>query len=96
MAAESILQTKILQDANSWPMGMAVKVKGDGTNGFPDLFITDARSGAFVVEVKAPGQKPKPHQVVMHARLGRCGCETFVCDSWESWMRTKEVMGLLS
>ena len=95
VAAEQILQTKILQEVNSWPDGYALKVKGDGSNGFPDVFITTTRSGPFTVEVKAPGQKPKPHQVVMHHQLERCGCRAFVCDSWQEWMRAKDAMGLL-
>lgn len=36
------------------------------------------------VELKAPGQKPDPHQEREHARLRALGCNVFVLDSIEA------------
>lgn len=95
MAQEKILQTKILNDLRGIDLGFATKIEKASDNGFPDVFGTVVVCGPFLVECKAPGKKPEPHQIVMHAKLKRCGVKTFVCDSWERWIEIKRELGLL-
>lgn len=94
MAEESNLQTKALNDVRGTDGCFATKIEKASDNGFPDVFVTTLWTGPFVVEFKSPGKDAKSHQKTMHATLQRCGCRTFVCDTWERWMEIKKEMGL--
>lgn len=60
--------------------GEVRKVRWVGRRGAPDrLVILPERS--IWVELKAPGQRPKPHQTREHERLRRMGQEVAVVDS---------------
>lgn len=58
-----------------------------GHGGAPDLFImvpgtvTKDTGYHFWVEVKAPGEKPKPHQVREHKAMEQAGCRVYVHDN---------------
>lgn len=58
-----------------------------GHVGAPDLFImvpgtvTKDAGHHFWVEVKAPGEKPKPHQEREHRTMERAGCRVHVRDN---------------
>ena len=58
-----------------------------GHVGAPDLFImvpgtvTKDAGHHFWVEVKAPGEKPKPHQVREHKAMEQAGCRVYVHDN---------------
>lgn len=58
-----------------------------GRVGAPDLFImvpgtvTKDTGYHFWVEVKAPGEKPKPHQVREHKAMEQAGCRVYVHDN---------------
>lgn len=45
-----------------------------GSRGYP---------GPFFVELKAPGEKPRPEQKREHDRMRECHCRVFVIDSIE-------------
>ena len=95
MGEERLLQTKILGDLRGMNNGWATKIEKASDNGVPDVFGTVVTCGPFLIEVKAPGKKPEPHQITIHATLRRCGCRTFSCDSWERWVEIKRELGLL-
>ena len=63
--------------------GMAVKFVSPSFSGMPDrLFLLGDGKIGFV-EVKAPGQKPRPLQLKRHAMLRRLGYQVFVLDAME-------------
>ena len=62
--------------------GQQRKVEWSGRTGAPDRLVMFPRSFAFV-ELKAPGEKPKPHQVREIELMNRCGLPTYVVDSKE-------------
>lgn len=69
-------------------LGCAVrKCQWVGHVGAPDLFImvpgtvTKDAGHHFWVEVKAPGEKPKPHQVREHKAMEQAGCRVYVHDN---------------
>lgn len=79
--------------------GEVRKVRWIGRRGAPDRLVmlptplALAKSWApstFWVELKAPGQKPKPHQLREHERMRRMGQRVEVVDSIE---RVEEVLG---
>ena len=63
--------------------GMCPKLISPGTDGMPDrmVLLPEARIG--FVEVKAPGQKPRPLQERRHAQLRDLGFMVFVLDDLE-------------
>lgn len=63
--------------------GMCPKLISPGTDGMPDrmVLLPEARIG--FVEVKAPGQKPRPLQERRHAQLRDLGFIVFVLDDPE-------------
>ena len=63
--------------------GMCPKLVSPGTDGMPDrmVLLPEARIG--FVEVKAPGQKPRPLQERRHAQLRDLGFIVFVLDDPE-------------
>jgi len=56
--------------------------------GFPDLvlFVPRGRFSGLAIEFKKPGEKPKPHQVAIHARLTAQGYAVAVVDSKSQFM----------
>jgi len=61
--------------------GLVRKVEWSGVRGAPDLFVMLGGRHCFV-EVKAPGNRPDPHQTREHLRMARVGgCEIYVIDS---------------
>ncbi len=69
-------------------LGCAVrKCQWVGHVGAPDLFIMVPTTVAkdtghhFWVEVKAPGEKPKPHQAREHKAMEQAGCRVYVHDN---------------
>ena len=60
--------------------GEVRKVSWIGRNGAPDRFVM-LPSGSCWIELKAPGQKAKPHQVREHERMRAMGQVVLVLDS---------------
>ena len=61
--------------------GMALKFVSPGFAGVPDrlVLIPDGKVG--FVEVKAPGQHPRPLQMTRHKQLRKLGFKVYVLDS---------------
>ena len=95
MPAESNLQTKILNDIESWgAKSMVFKIMKCNINGVPDVFFTTVFSGPVFLELKAPRKKPDPHQELIINKLRKCGVPAFSCDSWERWVEIKNELNL--
>lgn len=68
--------------------GEVRKVKWIGRRGAPDRLVM-LPGKTLWVELKAPGEKAKPHQVREHERMRRTGQRVEVVDSFE---RVDEVL----
>ena len=55
------------------------KVEWSGRRGAPDLLVL-MPGHHFFIEVKAPGEKPRPEQLREHERLRAAGFDVFVSD----------------
>lgn len=88
---ESVIEHYLVQRAKELG-GEVRKVKWIGRNGAPDrlVMMPDRARSAIWVELKAPGEKCKPHQVREHERMRRMGQRVEVVDSFE---RVDEVLG---
>jgi hypothetical protein len=63
--------------------GICPKLVSLGFDGMPDrIVLLPGRHFGFV-EVKAPGEKPRPLQVSRHRLLGRLGFQVYVLDGVE-------------
>lgn len=69
--------------------GVVRKVQWVGRRGAPDRLVALPESVAFWVELKAPGEKPDPHQEREHERMRNVGMRVEVVDSME---RVDEVL----
>ena len=63
--------------------GMCPKLISPGTDGMPDRMVLLPEARIEFVEVKAPGQKPRPLQERRHAQLRYLGFMVFVLDDPE-------------
>lgn len=63
--------------------GKAVKFISPSFAGMPDRLVLLGDGKMSFVEVKAPGQKPRPLQLKRHAMLRRLGYRVFVLDAIE-------------
>lgn len=68
--------------------GECRKLKWVGRNGAPDRIVM-LNGKVIFIELKAPGEKAKPHQVREHERMRRMGQRVEVVDSFE---RVDEVL----
>lgn len=60
--------------------GHAYKFVSPSTNGMPDRLLILPGGHIGFVELKAPGQKPRPIQTRRHEQLRALGCAVFVVD----------------
>ena len=60
--------------------GIAPKFTSLGFDGMPARLALLPRGRMGFVELKAPGRKPRPLQLVRHRRLRRLGFKVFVID----------------
>jgi hypothetical protein len=79
---EKTIERKLAQAAKA-AGGIAMKLSCPGTAGMPDRLVLLPGGKAGFVEVKAPGQKPRPLQVARMGALRRLGFKAFVLDSEE-------------
>ena len=70
--------------------GMCPKLISPGTDGMPDRMVLLPKARMGFVEVKAPGQKPRPLQERRHAQLRELGFHVFVLDD------PNQIPGILS
>ena len=60
--------------------GMCPKLVSPGTDGMPDRMVLLPEAHIGFIEVKAPGQKPRPLQERRHAQLRDLGFQVSVLD----------------
>lgn len=63
--------------------GIAFKFVSPGNDGVPDRLVCLPSGRAIFVELKAPGQKPRPLQIHQIGRLKQLGFRVEVIDSKE-------------
>lgn len=63
--------------------GIALKFVSPGFDGMPDRLVLFPDGKMGFVEVKAPGKKPRPLQIVRHEMLRKMGFKVFVLDGME-------------
>ena len=61
--------------------GVALKFVSPGFDGMPDRIVLLPDEHIAFVEVKAPGKKPRPLQLVRHRLLRKLGFQVYVIDS---------------
>ena len=79
MAREIIIEQKLLS-AVKGRGGIAPKFVSPGYDGMPDRIVLLPGGHIGFVEVKAPGEKPRPLQAARHELLRRLGFKVFVLD----------------
>ena len=60
--------------------GLALKFTSPGFDGVPDRIALLPGGKMVFVEVKAPGEKPRPLQLARHRLLRRLGFKVYVLD----------------
>lgn len=63
--------------------GICPKWVAQGYSGMPDRLVFMPRRKFALVEVKAPGEKPRPLQLSRHKLLNRLGFHVYVLDDIE-------------
>lgn len=63
--------------------GICPKWVSPGLDGVPDRIVLLPHGRAGFVEVKAPGERPRPLQLARMENLKYLGFKTFVCDGVE-------------
>ena len=63
--------------------GIAPKLTSPGFDGMPDRMVLMPGGLIGFVEVKAPGEKPRPLQLSRHRLLRRMGFKVYVLDGAE-------------
>lgn len=63
--------------------GICPKFTSPGMDGMPDRLVLLPHGRFCFVEVKAPGEKPRPLQMHRHRQLRRLGFMVFVIDDIE-------------
>ncbi len=61
--------------------GIALKLNPLGMSGIPDRMVLLPNGICFFVELKAPGQKPRPLQIRRMEQLEKLGFRCFVLDN---------------
>ena len=63
--------------------GLAPKFTSPGFDGMPDRIVLMPGGHMAFVEVKAPGEKPRPLQAYRHKQIRRLGIKVYVLDGPE-------------
>jgi len=63
--------------------GLALKFVSPGFDGMPDRLVLFPDGKVGFVEVKAPGEKPRPLQISRHILLRKLGFKVYVLDDTE-------------
>ena len=82
MGAEKGIETK-LRDAVKTLKGLAIKIYCLSFTGLPDRIVLMPGGRIWFVELKAPGKKPSPQQLLVHGLLRKLGFEVWVIDTRE-------------
>lgn len=76
---EKAIEGKLVQMVKA-SGGIAPKFVSPGFAGMPDRIVLLPGGHIGFVEVKAPGEKPRPLQLARHGLLRRLGFKVFVLD----------------
>ena len=76
---EKQIEQKLVRAARNMG-GIAPKFVSPGFDGMPDRIVLLPGGHIGFVEVKAPGEKPRPLQLSRHGLLRRLGFKVFVLD----------------
>ena len=79
---ESFIEEKLTK-AVKQNGGVCWKFTSPGTAGVPDRIILMPEGRIAFVEVKSPGEKPRPLQLSRHRLLRRLGFKVYVLDTLE-------------
>lgn len=71
--------------------GMCLKWSSPGTLGVPDRIVVMPGGRVLFVELKRPGETPRPSQTAFHAKLARRGVRVYVVDDADAFVR--DVLG---
>lgn len=89
---ESFIEEKLTK-AVKQNGGVCWKFTSPGIAGVPDRIVLMPKGNIAFVEVKAPGEKPRPLQLSRHRLLRRLGFRVYVLDALEDIDKIiKEVM----
>ena len=89
---ESFIEEKLTKAVRK-KGGVCWKFTSLGTAGVPDRIVLMPKGHIAFVEVKAPGEKPRPLQLSRHRLLRRLGFRVYVLDALEDIDKIiKEVM----
>lgn len=73
--------------------GITPKLVSPGFDGMPDRMVLMPEGRIAFVEVKAPGEKPRPLQLARHRLLRRLGFRVYVLDSEKQITRIIDEIG---
>lgn len=76
---EKTIEKKLVQTVKA-SGGIAPKFFSPGFDGMPDRIVLLPDGHIGFVEVKAPGEKPRPLQLARHGLLRRIGFKVYVLD----------------
>lgn len=76
---EKQIEQKLVQEARK-NGGICPKLTSPGFSGMPDRLLLLPHGRIAFVEVKAPGEKPRPLQMARHGMLRRLGFKVYVLD----------------
>lgn len=79
---EKIIEQKLVTEVKKHG-GICPKFVSPGFDGMPDRLMLLSHGRFAFVEVKAPGEKPRPLQMARHRLLRRLGFRVYVLDSEE-------------
>ncbi len=76
---EKVIEQRLVKAVRA-ENGMCPKLVSPGTDGMPDRMVLLPEGRISFVEVKAPGQKPRPIQERRHEQLRNLGFKVAVLD----------------
>jgi len=79
---EKTVEQKLVQAVKARG-GICPKFVSPGYDGMPDRLVFLPGKHFGLVEVKAPGEKPRPLQISRHRLLEKLGFDTYVLDGVE-------------
>jgi VRR-NUC domain protein len=80
MISESSLERKFVKKVKEHG-GIAPKFTSPGFDGMPDRLVLFPKGKVAFVELKAPGEKPRPLQKARHRLLQKLGFQVFILDA---------------
>lgn len=89
---EKQIEQRLVQEVRKYG-GICPKFTSPGFAGMPDRLMLLPHGRVAFVELKAPGQKPRPLQVARHKLLARLGFPVYVIDSTEQIEKIMTEMG---